>query len=293
MLLNGSYLRKDRRLEVPDVKKAPVRDLVEVLRYSSYFEFSEFFSGEFYKALDDLECDELLDLVDKDNGSGVFVLYVVSRYIFSFGDDEILSLYQNAEGWWKNLVLAVLILLERLDLIPDADVNALREYFLLAQIDESQVHRFSARDIINDELLENILKQEVLFVWVTKNLTLMASEGLFSVSDNKKFFGGIFKDADYVQYELIGLFMEAVKIDDDVFDEISSKHLRVDPFTKEIDYSVWLKESAKFIALLYLFKNCVSDKRRFSRFKEHAGMFLQYNLLESSFGSFRIDRDSI
>jgi hypothetical protein len=73
----------------------------------------------------------------------------------------------------------------------------------------------------------------------------MISNSHINPSLYKDFFVNLFRETQYISEPTDTLFRVIIEKSPEIFDELLKQKLRIDPFTKQSNYSVWLTETRK------------------------------------------------
>ena len=149
----------------------------------------------------------------------------------------------------KEMVAAIAIANGDFDAIDKTDESTLYRYFVNSRVEIENLINFSNPIFVTSMLNRLIIEERVIFTWIVQNLISMIQNSHLDPSQHKAFFSELFNKNSYIQGELSILFKEAILKEPNLFDELTRCQLSIDPFTKQIDYSLWLRDSAKFLYL--------------------------------------------
>ncbi|MCK0745457.1 hypothetical protein [Chromohalobacter nigrandesensis] len=272
-----------------------VGDLVQSLRFDSPFEYRRRLRSEFLEKVDLCDDFELLDLLGLHDPSNLLPWLIVSHIMMigGSGSDLPSKLYAlNENEKVRKLALSVIIINSRIDVIESDDREALRQYFIWSQLEEKDIDPYQKSSLLDKDLLQAVLDQKTLYTWITSNLSLMIDKGGFDPGKHVDFFEEIFREADFVQKELVDLLAKAVKKDTAVFYGMRNVRLSIDPFTKETMYSRWLKDAAKFMALGFIYCQYVSNVDPSQEFENKLRVFPELYKFDQSHGGFSFETSS-
>jgi len=181
---------------------------------------------------------------------------------------------------------AIAIVLEDDRVLVDADTSLLYRYFVNAKISSGSIHYFSGAKFISIALDKIVNEERVIFTWIVQNIKSMIQASLLDPSEHRSFFKKLFEKYSYIQGEQAALFMMAASRDYLLFDVLLDVRLAIDPFSKQVDYSLWLRDSAKFLFLEKIRSlEGVSAAKRVSEFDQKLNVFREIYKFDRSLRS--------
>jgi len=183
----------------------------------------------------------------------------------------------------KEMALAIAIASENTTILTNADTSLLYQYFINARLNEKDLIHFSKENFIEFALNKVLHEERVIFIWIVQNITTMIKTGFLQPEQHKDFFKKLFEKYDYIQGEQENLFFEAVSRHTPLFNELTAIRLSIDPFTKQVNYSLWLRDSSKFLFLERLRQlEGVAATTQASSFDHRLQTFMDLNKFDNS-----------
>lgn len=149
----------------------------------------------------------------------------------------------------REMISAIAIVNADIDSIDKNDDRLLYQFFVNSRIKPENLTYFSKEPFVTSMLKKLLTEERVIFTWIVLNLIFMIQNSLLNPFQHRAFFIKLFNKEPYIQGELNTLFVEAVLKDPTLFEALTKCPLSIDPFTKQIDHSLWLRDSAKFLHL--------------------------------------------
>ncbi|MCE8053844.1 hypothetical protein HOP61_21350 [Halomonas daqingensis] len=274
-----------------DLNELTTRDLLDVIRFDLSFDITNCLTEEFKGAFYSLPLKHKIKIAVSDEFFGAIKLFLLTYYPGE-NVEEIKESLATASGLERTLLLSVIIEYGLLSVIPNEDHDALLEYFVSKQVKEEDVPRFSSPEFVNRLFEEDLYARKMFYVWICENLKLLLQKNLIDTNKHLVFFKNVFSNEDYIQGSISSLLQYAMQGNVEVFYKLLSVNLRIDPFTKETDYSQWLKDAGKFLFLAHCLQEYFSelDSKAAEKFKSKFEEFCSYNYLEEQISSFTIHR---
>jgi hypothetical protein len=276
---SGSYIHDDATAEIQKTDAPPIVRYLDFLNYRVAARVRQWLSTSFRNDLNGLSIDQKAELATLD-AKGIISAILISDLL----ESDFKALAGSNQAPIPDMLNAIAIYLEDLDFIDKRDQLLLYLYFVNARVSEETAPTFASEDFIR-LLLDKLLNEErVIFTSIIKNLILMVDRGHIDVTQHREFFQGLFYKNNYIQGELAELLLRATKKDNGLFDLISSTQLSIDPFTKQIDYSRWLRDGKKFLYLEILRNNIPHHSSpQIAKFEARVSKFKEINKFDRSF----------
>ncbi|WP_311950187.1 hypothetical protein [Halomonas piscis] len=269
-----------------------VKDLLDITRFDLSFDVMRGLDESFVERFYSLSLEDKLKLSIADGTWNILKLFL---FTFKPDDDvtEVEVNYKRVGALEKKVLLAVVINFDLLEVIPGDDSDELWVYFTSTKIKEKDIGIFSSPGFLKLLFKEKIHENRVFYVWVSENVKLLIENDVVDVSNHIEFFSKIFANEDYIQYSLSDLFKAAICKDERVFYGLANVRLCIDPFSKETNYSQWLKDSSKFMFLAYCRQEYLDtiESEEVSEFAARLKYFLDYNLLDDTFSQYSVKRN--
>ncbi|MFB9867815.1 hypothetical protein [Vreelandella sulfidaeris] len=294
LINKGQHLNE----EVQDIPQIGIRivdcttrDFLDIIRFDLSYGITMLIDESFSKAFDRLALSSKLMLSIADSTGNTLKYFLLTYYPIN-NMEELEEVYKEATGIEKKLLMAVLIQYDLIDVISENDNEALLEYFVSKKVSDEYIKLFSSPEFIKLLFETDLHKRKTFYVWVCENLKKLLEYGFLDVNQQLDFFVRLFKEEDYIQNSIAELIVASIKKEPSVFFSIINVNLRIDPFTKETNYSIWLKDSGKLMFLAHClqtyFSECDSDE--ILKFRRKLEVYFSYNLLEDSMAGYTIQR---
>ncbi|MFK3725871.1 hypothetical protein ACI2KE_18815 [Pseudomonas monteilii] len=265
----GRHLKDGEQRHLLRESSDDVSAYIDLIKYGAVQSCNRWIESEFLRNFRSLSHEEKVNLAQMDSE------HVLSASLIS-------ELMNNDYAQWlsspcstiKEMASAIAIVLEDERILVGADNSLLYRYFVNARVSCGRLKYFSRVDFISMALEKIVSEERVIFTWVVLNIKSLIQASLLSPSEHRHFFKKLFEKYSYIQGEQAELFFAASSRDYLLFDVLLEVRLAIDPFTKQVDYSLWLRDSAKFLFLEKIrnFEG-VSDAKRVSEFDRKLNVF--------------------
>lgn len=222
-----------------------IRFYVDLIKYRNIYSAKRQLNPEFMGSFNILPIENKAELaaLDKRNILSAALLSEIAE------DPNYKQWIGSQNLMIREMISAIAIVNADIDSIDKNDDLLLYQYFVNSRIEPENLTHFSREPFVTSMLTRLLTEERVIFTWIVLNIISMIQNSLLNPFQHKAFFIELFKKERYIQGELDTLFVEAVLKDPNLFGELTKCPLSIDPFTKQIDHSRWLRDSAKFLHL--------------------------------------------
>lgn len=265
----GRHLKDGEQRHLLRDSSDDVSVYIDLIKYGAVQSSSRWVESEFLRNFRVLSLEEKVDLAQMD-GEHVLSAILISELM----DSDYVKWLTSPCSTIKEMASAIAIVLEDDRVLVGADNSLLYRYFVNARVSSDRLHYFSGANFISKALEKIVSEERVIFTWVVQNIKILIRASLLDPSEYRLFFKKLFEKYSYIQGEQEELFLVASSRDYLLFDVLLEVRLAIDPFTKQVDYSLWLQDSAKFLFLEKI-RNLegVSDAKRVSEFDHKLNVF--------------------
>lgn len=240
----GTHLKNDAEVYAPENNSDIITTFIELINYHVIERARTRLTPAFREKLKSLTIDEKAELALVDQTNTISALLIME--LMEAGRSAITGTPKHPI---PTMLYAIAITTEDLGGIDKANYELLYQFFVNARIKKEDATQFANENFITYLLDRLINEQRVIFTSIVINLTLLIDSGVLDLSKRRNFFCALFNKSHYIQGELGLLFKKATQIDNQLFDDLSTCCRSIDPFTKQVNYSLWLREGAKFLFL--------------------------------------------
>jgi len=269
MIQTGHHLKVDAQINLLRDSSDDISAYIDLIKYGAIQSSHRWIDPEFCRNFRALSIDEKVELALMDSQ------HVLSANLISeLMEQDYTKWLTSSCSTIREMASAIAIVLEDARVLANADTSLLYRYFVNAKVSSDSLHYFSNAEFISIALDKILNEERVIFTWIVQNITSMIQASLLEPSKHRSFFKDLFKKYSYIQGEQATLFMVAVSRDNLLFDVLLEVRLAIDPFSKQVDYSLWLRDSAKFLFLEKI-RNLegVSTAKRASEFDQKLSLF--------------------
>lgn len=222
-----------------------IRFYVDLIKYGNTYSAKRQLNPEFIGSFNILSIENKAELaaLDKRNILAAALLSEIAE------DPNYRQWIGNENLMIREMISAIAIVNADIDSIDKNDDLLLYQYFVNSRIEPGNLTHFSREPFVTSMLSRLLTEERIIFTWIVLNLISMIQNSLLNPFQHNDFFIELFKKESYIQGELDTLFVEAVLKAPTLFGELTECPLSIDPFTKQIDHSRWLRDSAKFLHL--------------------------------------------
>ncbi|WP_174874908.1 hypothetical protein [Vogesella oryzae] len=237
----GHHIKNNSEFYAPPNEKDRVSAFIDLIKYHASSSARRALNNQFLENFDSLSTEEKATLAELDN------LHLISAILI----DE---LQRTSSKEWigssitilSEMANAIAIVNGNIDLIDSSDNSSLYRFFVHSKIESQHLPSFSNDTFFQYALTRLLNEERVIFTWIVNNLILLVEQGHLDPSRHTDFFLGLFKKSNYIQGELSALFATAVSKTPNLFEALARSPLSIDPFTRQVNFSLWLQDSAKF-----------------------------------------------
>lgn len=200
--------------------------------------------------------EEILSLLDsKDNIQERFKLAeldsqnVIAAYLASYPHyslEDISNLLTSKDEYLRSIGVGLSVIYDNPQIIPSSNVEGLYKYFRSREIRADELKCFSSNEFVKHSFGRMLQEERVIFTWMINNLISLVEIDAVRVDENSEFFVSFLRDNDYPNETHKALFVLALRKHPSLIESILKIRLRIDPFTKQNNYSKWLVEVRKF-----------------------------------------------
>ncbi|WP_162988113.1 hypothetical protein [Alcaligenes aquatilis] len=241
---SGRHIRKDAQVRLPREDEVKIYIYIDLIKYGVIYEAGYWLDSDFAKAFKSLSIETKAELAEIDGNLVLPAALLTELYQLDYP-----AWTNSGNAMIKEMVLASAIVDNRLDLIDKDDYWALYRYFVNTRLELTSLSDFSNPLFVKFMLDKLITEKRVIFTWIVQNLISMIRASSLRPAEHEKFFVELFKESQYVQGERADLFLEAVEKHPRLFCLLIKDRLSIDPFSKQTNYSQWLRDSEKFLYL--------------------------------------------
>ncbi len=192
-------------------------------------------------SIDDKSCSIKLAENDKSN---VVVAYLISHQEYDL--DEVVNLITSKDPYLELIGIGLAIIYKFPQIIPVSNIEGLYKYFRSCEVSKDQLVYFVSDDFLKYSFEKMQKEEKVIFTWMVKNLYSLIEVGAVDVGESFGFFVEFFKGNDYLNETHKALYRLVLKKKPSLVEQLLGVRLCIDPFTKQCNYSKWLKEVGKF-----------------------------------------------
>ena len=179
--------------------------------------------------------------LDKEN---VIAAYLATYPHYSI--DDISNLLASEDRYLASIGVGLAIIYDNPLIIPKSNIEGLYKYFRSRKINADELNHFTSEDFIEYSFLRMLKEERVIFTWMINNLISLVDIDAISIDENSEFFVSLLRDNEYPNETHMALFLLILKKNPNFIEHILELKLCIDPFTKQYNYSKWLKEVGKF-----------------------------------------------
>ncbi|WP_203142628.1 hypothetical protein [Marinobacter mangrovi] len=179
--------------------------------------------------------------LDKEN---VIAAYLATYQHYSI--DDISNLLASEDGYLASIGVGLAVIYDNPLIIPQSNIEGLYKYFRSREINADELNHFTSDEFIDYSFRRMLKEERVIFTWMINNLIYLVDIDAISIDKNSEFFVSLLRDDDYQNETHMTLFLLVLKKKPNFIEDILGLNLFIDPFTKQYNYSKWLKEVRKF-----------------------------------------------
>lgn len=179
--------------------------------------------------------------LDKEN---VIAAYLATCQHYSI--DDISNLLASEDGYLASIGVGLAVIYDNPLIIPRSNIEGLYKYFRSREINADELKHFTSDEFIDHSFRRMLKEERVIFTWMINNLISLVDMDAISIDKNTEFFVSLLRDNDYPNKTHMALFLLVLKKKPNFIEDILRLKLCIDPFTKQYNYSKWLKEVGKF-----------------------------------------------
>jgi hypothetical protein len=179
--------------------------------------------------------------LDKEN--------VIAAYLATYEHhsiDDISNLLASEDGYMASIGVGLAVINDKPLIIPRSNIEGLYKYFRSREINSDELKHFTSDEFIDHSFRRMLKEERVIFTWMINNLISLVEMDAISINNNSEFFVSLLRDNDYPNETHMALFHLVLKKKANFIEDILRLKLCIDPFTKQYNYSKWLKEVRKF-----------------------------------------------
>jgi len=189
------------------------------------------------------ETFDKLKLAEMDE-TNVLLAYLVSNHRYCATD--ISSLIKSGDSYLELVGTGLAIIYELPQIIPASSDESLYKYFRSREISKESLGIFSSDSFINFSFSKMLKEERVVFTWMVNNLTSLIEIDAIDIDENSTFLVKLLRENDYPNETHRSLYFSALKKKPYSINKIVGMKLNIDPFTKQTNYTKWLKEVRMF-----------------------------------------------
>lgn len=194
--------------------------------------------------------------LDKDN---VIAAYLATYQYYS--TDDISNLLMSEDEYLAAVGVGLSVIYDSPLILPQSNILGLYKYFRSREITETELEHFTSDEFIEYSFRMMLKEERVIFTWMINNLISLLKMDVISIDKHSEFFIKLLKDNDYLHEIHMSLFLLVLKRKPCFIKNIVELKLCIDPFTKQYNYSKWLKDIKKFDFISSL-KDSISEEYR-------------------------------
>lgn len=259
-LENGNYLVERYRTSIFS-EKDEFDTFLTVLRYNSpmcfYTHFSER-AKEIFENEQEIGLSEI-KLIQFDT-FGAYTGYVLTNFSPSNTDLMLKVLGEKKERLQK-FATAIIVFYSKLHIISEPSEYILIKYFLNQRIDEKDLNNYKDNQL-TDKLIETVLKIKHPQYGIFENFQLLYTNKLISIKKYSSFLEKSFINEEYLNPKVCEMLLAFCQDNPDLFDKLIKLTYKVDPFSKEVFFSQWLKDIKKYDFLYSLLVTLDIDSKK-------------------------------
>lgn len=201
--------------------------------------------------------EEIVDLLDrKDNVQDKFKIAeldkanIIAAYLATcqrYSSEDIHNLLVSNNEYLSSVGVGLAVIYGTPHIIPKSNIEGLYKYFRSREIAPDELKHFTSYEFMGHSFRRMLQEERVIFTWMINNLISLVDAGAVDIEENAEFFVSLLKDNDYPNETHKNLFLLALKKQPSFIENLLKIDLKVDPFTKQNNFSKWLKEVKKFM----------------------------------------------
>lgn len=286
--LAGLHIRSDAQILLPEMKEASINFYLDLIRYSSFYFVRRWLNTEFANSFDALPIEAKAEIAKLDAHH-----ILPARVLSELTDQDYTQWLNSPNLMLSEMASAIAIVNANLEALNKSDETLLYQYFVNSRIEPKDIAHFSSDSFIRSTLNKLLTEQRVIFTWIVQNLISMTQGALINPLQHKDFFLELFQKESYIQGELSRLFNVAVAKEPNLFEELTKCRLSIDPFTKQVDHSLWLRDGAKFLYLEEILSQIeMKSTEQIAAFKHKLKIFKEINKFDRSL-SLNVGRSTV
>ncbi len=217
---------------------------IDSSRYVDPFEIRLSLSEEITKLLDEKNnIQDQLKVAELDK-KNVIVAYLANCQYYTI--DNISNLLSSKDEYLSSVGVGLAVIYSNPQLIPSLKLGGLYKYFRSCEISKDELNLFTSNEFIEYSFRKILKEERVIFTWMINNLVSLVNIDAINIEENSEFFVKLLSDNDYPNQTHMSLFLLVLKKRPKFIEDILKLNLHIDPFTKQYNYSKWLKEARKF-----------------------------------------------
>lgn len=217
---------------------------IDSSRYASSYGIRLSLSEEIINLLDRTDnIQEKFKIAELDN-QNVIAAYLATYQNYSI--EDISNLLESKDEYLKSIGVGLAVIYDNPQIIRLTNIEGLYKYFRSREIKADELKHFTSYEFIKHSFHRILQEERVIFTWMINNLASLVDIGAVSIDENAEFFVNLLRDNDYPNETHKALFLLALRKHPSLVEDILKINLKIDPFTKQTNYSKWLKEIRKF-----------------------------------------------
>lgn len=217
---------------------------IDSSRYADPFGIRLSLSEDIIKLLDEKgNIQEQLKIAELDK-ENVIAAYLATCQSYSI--DDISNLLSSKDEYLSSVGVGLAVISGNPQIIPPLNIEGLYKYFRSREISEDELNFFTSNEFIKHSFRRMLKEERVIFTWMINNLVSLVDIDAISIDENSESFVSLLRDNDYPNETHMALFVLTLKKRPSFIEDVLRIKLNIDPFTKQYNYSKWLREIRKF-----------------------------------------------
>lgn len=217
---------------------------IDASRYVDSYGIRRSLSAEIINLVDSkANIQEKLEIARRDK-KNVIAAYLVTYHHYDAND--IYNFLVAGDEYFASIGVGLAVINDNPLIIPQSNIEGLYKYFRSREINAEQLKHFTSDEFINHSFRRMLKEERVIFTWMINNLISLMGIDAIGVDKNSEFFVSLLRDNDYLNETHMALFLLVIKKYPSFIEDILKLKLCIDPFTKQYNYSKWLKQVRKF-----------------------------------------------
>lgn len=174
---------------------------------------------------------------------------VIAAYLATYpthSTNDILKLLMSEDEYLVSFGVGLAVITKMPMIIPPSNTEGLYKYFRSKKINEDELKHFTSEKFIDHSFHRIQSEERIIFTWMIENLISLLELNAINIEKNSKFFVSLLRENDYPNDAHMKLFLSVIEKNPKFIEDLLKLKLCIDPFTKQYNYSKWLKEVRKF-----------------------------------------------